>query len=191
MANPCSFLNVLAPSDRLTVWNSLTKSHAGSSIACRLPVEAVKPAHEARVSKTQRTSCNWLSAMSSSGPIHASLTIDCGCLRLQESLQRRQLLSAAVLHPRRASTSTTLPCTVACKDHEAYQALPAKVAQWVLRLLDKNWQSYFARMRRLAGRPLEVPGTSQTAELQRQAAGAQSAGLHHSGAQRPRATART
>jgi putative transposase len=30
------------------------------------------------------------------------------------------------------------------KDHEAYQALPAKVAQWVLRLLDKNWQSFFA-----------------------------------------------
>jgi len=28
--------------------------------------------------------------------------------------------------------------------HEAYKALPAKVAQWVLRLLDKNWQSYFA-----------------------------------------------
>ncbi|HLY31580.1 MAG TPA: transposase [Ktedonobacterales bacterium] len=28
--------------------------------------------------------------------------------------------------------------------HEAYTALPAKVAQWVLRLLDKNWQSYFA-----------------------------------------------
>ena len=30
------------------------------------------------------------------------------------------------------------------QDHEAYQALPAKVAQWVLRLLDKNWQSCFA-----------------------------------------------
>jgi hypothetical protein len=30
------------------------------------------------------------------------------------------------------------------KDHEAYQALPANVAQWVLRMLDKNWQSYFA-----------------------------------------------
>jgi putative transposase len=30
------------------------------------------------------------------------------------------------------------------KDHEAYNALPAKVAQWVLRLLDQNWQSYFA-----------------------------------------------
>ncbi|HEY7350121.1 MAG TPA: transposase [Ktedonobacterales bacterium] len=30
------------------------------------------------------------------------------------------------------------------KGHEAYKALPAKVAQQVLRLLDKNWQSYFA-----------------------------------------------
>src|SRR5215472_10169029 len=30
------------------------------------------------------------------------------------------------------------------KDHEAYRALPTKVAQQVLRLLDKNWQSYFA-----------------------------------------------
>jgi IS605 OrfB family transposase len=30
------------------------------------------------------------------------------------------------------------------KHHEAYKALPAKVAQQVLKLLDKNWQSYFA-----------------------------------------------
>ena len=30
------------------------------------------------------------------------------------------------------------------KRHEAYRALPTKVAQQVLRLLDKNWQSYFA-----------------------------------------------
>ncbi len=29
------------------------------------------------------------------------------------------------------------------KTHEAYHALPAKVAQQVLRLLDKNWESYF------------------------------------------------
>jgi putative transposase len=28
------------------------------------------------------------------------------------------------------------------QDHEAYKALPVKVAQWVLRLLEKNWQSY-------------------------------------------------
>jgi IS605 OrfB family transposase len=27
--------------------------------------------------------------------------------------------------------------------HEAYRALPAKVAQWVLRMLDQNWQSFF------------------------------------------------
>ncbi len=30
------------------------------------------------------------------------------------------------------------------KGHEAYRVLPTKVAQQVLRLLDKNWQSYFA-----------------------------------------------
>jgi putative transposase len=32
------------------------------------------------------------------------------------------------------------------KDHDAYKALPAKVAQWVLRLLAKNWQSFFAAL---------------------------------------------
>jgi putative transposase len=30
--------------------------------------------------------------------------------------------------------------------HDAYESLPAKVAQWVLRLLEKNWQSYFAAL---------------------------------------------
>jgi putative transposase len=30
------------------------------------------------------------------------------------------------------------------KGHDAYRALPTKVAQQVFRLLDKNWQSYFA-----------------------------------------------
>jgi putative transposase len=30
------------------------------------------------------------------------------------------------------------------KDDDAYKALPAKVAQWVLRILDQNWQSFFA-----------------------------------------------
>lgn len=29
------------------------------------------------------------------------------------------------------------------KSHEAYKALPAKVAQWVLKGLDTNWQSFF------------------------------------------------
>ncbi len=50
------------------------------------------------------------------------------------------------------------------KDHEAYQALPAKVAQWVLRLLDKNWQSFFEALSawqadpsKFLGRP-KLPG---------------------------------
>src|SRR5262249_3841984 len=30
------------------------------------------------------------------------------------------------------------------KDQEAYQALPAQVAQHILRVLDRNWQSFFA-----------------------------------------------
>ncbi|HZR40979.1 MAG TPA: hypothetical protein VFB12_12720 [Ktedonobacteraceae bacterium] len=29
------------------------------------------------------------------------------------------------------------------KKHEAYKTLPAKVAQWVLKGLDKNWQAFF------------------------------------------------
>jgi putative transposase len=32
------------------------------------------------------------------------------------------------------------------KAHEAYQALPRKVSQQVLRMLDKNWQAFFAAM---------------------------------------------
>jgi putative transposase len=50
------------------------------------------------------------------------------------------------------------------KNHETYQVLPAKVAQWVLRILDKNWQSFFAAMAawqadpsKFRGRP-KLPG---------------------------------
>ena len=50
------------------------------------------------------------------------------------------------------------------QDHDAYKALPAKVAQWVLRLLDKNWQGFFAALAawqeapgRFLGRP-KLPG---------------------------------
>jgi putative transposase len=48
--------------------------------------------------------------------------------------------------------------------HETYQALPAKVAQWVLRLLDQNWQNFFAALSawqadpaKFLGRP-KLPG---------------------------------
>lgn len=33
------------------------------------------------------------------------------------------------------------------KTSDAYRALPAKVAQWVLKMLDKNWQSFFAAIK--------------------------------------------
>ncbi len=72
------------------------------------------------------------------------------------------------------------------QDHEAYQALPAKVAQWVLQLLDKNWAELLRGACRLAERPDEVPGASQAARLQGQAGGAQSADLHRAGAERSR-----
>jgi putative transposase len=50
------------------------------------------------------------------------------------------------------------------KNHEAYRALPAKVAQWVLQILDKNWQSFFEALAawqqdssKFLGRP-KLPG---------------------------------
>jgi hypothetical protein len=50
------------------------------------------------------------------------------------------------------------------KEHEAYKGLPAKVAQWVLRLLDQDWQSFFAALSawqadpsKFLGRP-KLPG---------------------------------
>ena len=48
------------------------------------------------------------------------------------------------------------------KDHELpsdeYKALPAKVAQQVLRVLDKNWQSFFAAIREWADNPDKFNG---------------------------------
>jgi putative transposase len=44
------------------------------------------------------------------------------------------------------------------KHHEAYRALPAKVAQQVLRLLDANWQSYFAACESYAEDPTKFTG---------------------------------
>jgi putative transposase len=44
------------------------------------------------------------------------------------------------------------------QDHEAYRALPAKVAQWVLRLLDKNWQSFFEALSAWQADPTKFQG---------------------------------
>jgi hypothetical protein len=40
--------------------------------------------------------------------------------------------------PRRERERRGLRAKFVMKTHEAYQALPTKVAQWVLRLLDQN-----------------------------------------------------
>src|SRR5271169_6173408 len=48
--------------------------------------------------------------------------------------------------------------------HEAYRILPSKVSQQILKLLDKNWQSFFAALEsynedpsKFLGRP-KIPG---------------------------------
>jgi len=33
------------------------------------------------------------------------------------------------------------------KSHPAYQALPAKVSQQILMILDKNWQAFFEALK--------------------------------------------
>jgi hypothetical protein len=84
------------------------------------------------------------------------------------------------------------------QDHEAYRALPAKVAQWVIRLLDTNWQSCFAALATWQEDPAKVLGrpklgaqscratrTSSKDKQQGQAARAQSVDLPHPGANAP------
>jgi putative transposase len=44
------------------------------------------------------------------------------------------------------------------QDHEAYHALPAKVAQWALRMLDKNWQSFFVALTAWQANPSQFLG---------------------------------
>src|SRR5262245_5103028 len=52
------------------------------------------------------------------------------------------------------------------KEHEAYQALPAKVAQQeVLRTLEKNWQRFIAA-RRLKRGTVAVPRAPQAPDVQ-------------------------
>jgi putative transposase len=40
------------------------------------------------------------------------------------------------------------------KSHEAYKAMPRKVSQQILRLLDKNWQSFFKARAAWASAPI-------------------------------------
>src|SRR5205085_10365581 len=47
------------------------------------------------------------------------------------------------------------------KHHEAYKALPRKVSQQVLRLLDKNWQAFFAACEAYREHPEQFQGCPQ------------------------------
>ena len=44
------------------------------------------------------------------------------------------------------------------KSHPAYQALPAKVSQQILMILDKNWQAFFAAVKAYKTEPTKFTG---------------------------------
>lgn len=44
------------------------------------------------------------------------------------------------------------------KSHEAFKALPAKVAQWTIKMLDKSWKSFFAAIKEWSVTPGKFTG---------------------------------
>jgi hypothetical protein len=68
------------------------------------------------------------------------------------------------------------------KGHDAYRALPTKVAQQVLRLLDKNWQSYFAACEAYREDPSKFRKHPKLPPRQAQARRAVRPRLHHASA---------
>ena len=53
------------------------------------------------------------------------------------------------------------------KSHEAYKALPAKVSQQILMVLDKNWKTFFEAIKNYKTEPSKFTRSPQTAEIQR------------------------
>jgi len=53
------------------------------------------------------------------------------------------------------------------KSHEAYKALPAKVSQQILMVLDKNYPSFFEAILNYKTEPSKFTRSPQTAEIQR------------------------
>ena len=74
--------------------------------------------------ESRRGRCNWLSSMSSSAPTPLRRHRR-GGLRLQESLQRRQLRRATVFHPR--GRLSQLPCDA--PPHEGPRGIPSPAGQ--------------------------------------------------------------
>ena len=67
--------------------------------------------------------------------------------------------------------------------HEAYKALPAKVAQQVLRQLDKNWQSFFAARDAYDEDPSKFTGRPRLPNYKHKTEGRKSPRLYRSGDQ--------
>lgn len=57
------------------------------------------------------------------------------------------------------------------QSHEAYKALPAKVAQQVLKLLDKNWQGFFAAIKAWKANPSAFQGRPKLPKYKHKADG--------------------
>jgi transposase len=53
------------------------------------------------------------------------------------------------------------------KSHEAYKALPAKVSQQILMVLDKNWKSFFEAVKAYKADSSRFTGRPKLAKVQR------------------------
>jgi len=81
----------------------------------------------------------------------------------QAAFKAKNLYNAALYEVRQAFIKegqyTSYPQLHALmKSHEAYKALPRKVSQQVLKLLDKNWQSFFAACKVYRAHPEQFLG---------------------------------
>jgi putative transposase len=66
------------------------------------------------------------------------------------------------------------------KSHEAYKALPAKVSQQILMVLDKNWQSFFEAVKAYKADSSKFTRSPEIAKVQRQNQRAKPSRLHDS-----------
>ena len=66
------------------------------------------------------------------------------------------------------------------KSHEAYKALPAKVIQQILMVLDKNWKSFFEAVKAYKADSSKFTRSPKIAKVQRQNQRAKPSRLHDS-----------
>ena len=66
------------------------------------------------------------------------------------------------------------------KSHEAYKAVPAKVSQQILMVLDKNWKSFFEAVKAYKADSSKFTRSPEIAKVQRQNQRAKPSSLHDS-----------